>query len=80
MAACCRSHEVSGFLFPLNVARFGTVFTDHMLHVEYVEGQGGWGAPAIKPFGPLQLHPAAQVWCCYGAVPRCYGCLSCEGG
>lgn len=31
-----------------------------MLLVEHVEGEG-WGKPAIVPFGPLPLHPAAQV-------------------
>ena len=40
----------------LNVA-FGTVFTDHMLSVEYCDGE--WKAPLIHPFRPLNLNPAA---------------------
>ncbi len=35
---------------------------DHMLLVEHVEGEG-WGKPAIVPFGPLSIHPAATVHC-----------------
>ena len=31
-----------------------------MLLVEHTTGRG-WSAPRIVPFGPLQLHPAAQV-------------------
>ncbi|EFN57110.1 hypothetical protein CHLNCDRAFT_57448 [Chlorella variabilis] len=55
---------------PINLEdlKFGTVFTDHMFHVEHVVGQG-WGRPAVKPFGLLQVHPAAQVLhyglCCF---------------
>ena len=53
---------------PLQDLKFGTVFTDHMFHVEHVVGQG-WGRPAVKPFGLLQVHPAAQVLhyglCCF---------------
>ena len=40
--------------------KFGTVFTDHMLVAEHIEGEG-WTPPLIRPFGYLQLHPAAQV-------------------
>lgn len=40
--------------------KFGTVFTDHMFSVEYDAGCG-WGVPAVKPLGLLQLHPASQV-------------------
>ncbi|XP_029318237.1 branched-chain-amino-acid aminotransferase, cytosolic isoform X2 [Cottoperca gobio] len=36
---------------------FGTVFTDHMLTIEWSESEG-WRAPLIKPFGNLSLHPA----------------------
>jgi branched-chain amino acid aminotransferase len=43
--------------------KFGTVFTDHMFHVEHAAGQG-WTRPAIKPFGYLQIHPASQVRPC----------------
>lgn len=53
---------------PLKDLRFGQAFTDHMLIVEYVEGEG-WGIPKIKPFGFLPIHPAATVlhygMCCF---------------
>lgn len=45
---------------PLEELRFGQTFTDHMLCVRFQSGSG-WAAPHIMPFGPLQLHPAAQV-------------------
>lgn len=51
-----------------DVYSFGTVFTDHMLTIEWSEAEG-WQAPLIKPFGNLSLHPACsslhygvQVW------------------
>lgn len=50
--------------------KFGTVFTDHMFHCEHVAGQG-WGAPAVKPLGLLQLHPAAQVGPSNPGLLRC---------
>lgn len=53
---------------PQQDLKFGTVFTDHMFHVEHAAGQG-WGAPAVKPLGLLQLHPASQVRAA-GAGPR----------
>ncbi|TDX00659.1 branched-chain amino acid aminotransferase [Dinghuibacter silviterrae] len=34
---------------------FGKVFTDHMLEVEYKDGQ--WQQPVIKPFGPISMLP-----------------------
>ena len=40
--------------------KFGTVFTDHMFHVEHVVGKG-WGCPTVKPIGYQQVHPASQV-------------------
>lgn len=55
---------------PINLEdlKFGTVFTDHMFVAEHAVGRG-WGAPAIKPLGLLQLHPASQVlhygMCCF---------------
>jgi hypothetical protein len=39
---------------------FGRVFTDHMLAAEHSDGPG-WGAPAVRPFARLSLHPATQV-------------------
>jgi branched-chain amino acid aminotransferase len=40
---------------------FGTVFTDHMVVVDYDEALGGWQAPTIGPRGPISLDPAASV-------------------
>ncbi|KAJ2804613.1 branched-chain-amino-acid transaminase bat2 [Coemansia guatemalensis] len=37
---------------------FGKNFTDHMLCIKYTE-EGGWGAPEIKPYGPLEIDPAS---------------------
>ncbi|KAJ2889142.1 branched-chain-amino-acid transaminase bat2 [Coemansia asiatica] len=39
---------------------FGKNFTDHMLCIKYTE-ENGWEAPEIKPYGPLQIDPAAFV-------------------
>jgi branched-chain amino acid aminotransferase len=38
---------------------FGTVFTDHMLRIDYDEGRG-WHDAQITPYGPLSLDPAAS--------------------
>lgn len=38
---------------------FGSVFTDHMLTVEWTEAEG-WGAPRIEPFRNLPMHPACS--------------------
>lgn len=38
---------------------FGTIFTDHMLTVEWDVAEG-WQAPHIKPFGNLSIHPACS--------------------
>jgi branched-chain amino acid aminotransferase len=35
---------------------FGKVFTDHMLIMDYKNGQ--WQTPEILPFGPIPMHPA----------------------
>ncbi|XP_039979296.1 branched-chain-amino-acid aminotransferase, cytosolic-like, partial [Xiphias gladius] len=43
----------------LDVFVFGTVFTDHMLTIEWSVTEG-WQAPLIKPFGNLSLHPACS--------------------
>ncbi|KAI0706074.1 branched-chain amino acid aminotransferase II [Cytidiella melzeri] len=40
---------------------FGHTFTDHMLTIPWSAG-GGWGAPEIKPYGPLVLDPSATVF------------------
>uniref|UniRef100_A0A665TMA2 Branched-chain-amino-acid aminotransferase n=1 Tax=Echeneis naucrates TaxID=173247 RepID=A0A665TMA2_ECHNA len=41
------------------VSSFGTVFTDHMLTIEWSETEG-WQAPLIKPLGNLSVHPACS--------------------
>ena len=47
---------------PLNVSQvaFGSVFTDHMLCVDWCQ-QDGWSSPVIKPLTNLQLHPASCI-------------------
>lgn len=40
---------------------FGTIFTDHMLTINYSPKQGGWMTPEIKPLEKLVLHPATMV-------------------
>jgi branched-chain amino acid aminotransferase len=44
-----------------NPLPFGTIFTDHMFLMEYVEGQG-WIDPRIIPYSPIMLDPAAMVF------------------
>uniref|UniRef100_A0A2K6FJH7 Branched-chain-amino-acid aminotransferase n=1 Tax=Propithecus coquereli TaxID=379532 RepID=A0A2K6FJH7_PROCO len=39
---------------------FGTVFTDHMLTVEW-SSECGWEKPHIKPFQNLSLHPGSSA-------------------
>ncbi len=39
---------------------FGRCMTDHMLIIDYDEGQG-WHDARIVPYGPLQIDPAAKV-------------------
>ncbi|CAG0915291.1 unnamed protein product [Notodromas monacha] len=39
---------------------FGSMFTDHMLTVQWSFGQS-WGRPRIGPLKLLELHPAAKV-------------------
>lgn len=36
---------------------FGNVFSDHMFTMDYSDGR--WHSPTIKPYGPLQIDPAA---------------------
>ncbi len=40
---------------------FGTVFTDHMVVIDYDEAKGGWQTPAIGPREAIALDPAASV-------------------
>jgi branched-chain amino acid aminotransferase len=45
---------------PDDALRFGTVFTDHMFVMDYMEGRG-WHNPRIVPYQPFALDPAAAV-------------------
>lgn len=40
---------------------FGTVFTDHMVVIDYDEAKGGWQTPVIGPRAAIALDPAASV-------------------
>lgn len=46
---------------PENPLLFGTIFTDHMFVMDYVEGQG-WIDPRIIPYQPISLEPSAMVF------------------
>ena len=39
---------------------FGRYFTDHMLEVDYENGE--WGTPEIKPYQPLMFEPSLAVF------------------
>lgn len=41
--------------------RFGTVFTDHMVAIDYDADRGGWHSPQVGPREPLTLDPACAV-------------------
>ena len=38
---------------------FGKYFTDHMVRIDYFDGQ--WGPGRVVPYGPLSLDPATMV-------------------
>lgn len=38
---------------------FGKIFSDHMVVIEYNNGQ--WHQPVIKPYGPMQFSPAISA-------------------
>ena len=38
---------------------FGKVFSDHMLMMDYKDGE--WQMPEIVPFGPISIHPATSA-------------------
>ncbi|MER6947061.1 branched-chain amino acid aminotransferase [Nonomuraea sp. NPDC000554] len=40
---------------------FGQVFTDHMVSIDYTEGEG-WHDARLQPYGPLLLDPATAVF------------------
>ncbi|ADD43937.1 branched-chain amino acid aminotransferase [Stackebrandtia nassauensis] len=39
---------------------FGLHFTDHMVTIQYTEGQG-WHDPTVQAYGPIQMSPATAV-------------------
>ncbi|MCL1898610.1 MAG: branched-chain amino acid aminotransferase [Micrococcales bacterium] len=44
----------------LGSAPFGSVFTDHMVAIDWTQA-GGWSGHRVEPYGPLNLPPAAAV-------------------
>ncbi|WP_128893006.1 branched-chain amino acid aminotransferase [Erythrobacter sp. HKB08] len=40
---------------------FGTLFTDHMVEIDYDEAKGGWFSAKVGPRQPITLDPAAAV-------------------
>ena len=38
---------------------FGTIFTDHMLNMDY-SPDGGWHKPRIEPYGSIEMNPATM--------------------
>ncbi|MEX0313481.1 MAG: branched-chain amino acid aminotransferase [Allomuricauda sp.] len=48
-------HEVD-----FNNLSFGSVYTDHMLVCDYVDG--AWQAPKIIPYQPISLDPSAKIF------------------
>lgn len=41
--------------------KFGKEFTDHMISINW-NSDKGWGAPEIKPYGPLVLDPSSIIF------------------
>jgi len=48
---------------------FGQTKTDHMLTVEFDPAAGGWGAPHIRPYAPLELDPMSS---CFHYCPNIF--------
>jgi branched-chain amino acid aminotransferase len=46
-------------MIPMAGVGFGTKFAPHMAVMDYDAAQGGWQAPAIVPFAPMAVDPAA---------------------
>lgn len=44
----------------LREPKFGQVFTDHMVSIEWTAEQG-WHDPQVRPYAPISLDPAASV-------------------
>jgi branched-chain amino acid aminotransferase len=40
---------------------FGQIFTDHMVSIDYTDGEG-WHDARLEPYGPLSLDPATAVF------------------
>jgi branched-chain amino acid aminotransferase len=40
---------------------FGTLFSDHMVTIDYDEAKGGWFQASVGPRAPIALDPAAAV-------------------
>ncbi|GAB5589475.1 branched-chain-amino-acid transaminase bat2 [Umbelopsis nana] len=56
-----RKADVLKPLVPAKDLVFGRTFTDHMLTVDWKEGEG-WKAPEIRPFDKLEFYPSAVVF------------------
>ena len=39
---------------------FGSVFSDHMLECDFVDG--AWKTPVIKPYSPISLDPSSKIF------------------
>ena len=39
---------------------FGSVYSDHMLECDFVNGE--WQTPVIKPYSPISLDPSAKIF------------------
>lgn len=39
---------------------FGSVYSDHMLTCDYIDGK--WQAPKVEPFAPISLNPSAKIF------------------
>ena len=50
---------------------FGTLFTDHMLNMDYAL-DGGWQSARIEPYGSIEMDPATMFLhygqCCSAAA------------
>ncbi|MCC6648624.1 MAG: branched-chain amino acid aminotransferase [Polyangiaceae bacterium] len=55
-----RPHSDAERLKVLESPGFGRFFTDHMVSIRYVEGQG-WLRGALEAYAPITLDPAASV-------------------
>uniref|UniRef100_A0A0N4ZL70 Branched-chain-amino-acid aminotransferase n=1 Tax=Parastrongyloides trichosuri TaxID=131310 RepID=A0A0N4ZL70_PARTI len=56
----CKEHQLKEKPKNANEAKFGALFTDHMVNCDW-EASTGWKNPEIIPMGPFKIHPAAKV-------------------